>query len=493
MRRILCIISAIILLASCRGGDDGVLSVASSQEPQTLDVMMSTSVSGRSIASGNIYEKLISTDAEGHIIPVLAERWELSDDGRELVFRLRSGVRFHDGTALDPGDAAASMNRWLSVYENAESITGDARFTEGDGMISIRASSSIALLPEMIATAPQCAVIMPEESVLDTVSGGLVADAPGTGPYRLEEWVSGSYILLSGNEDYWGSMPEISEIRYSFVPDPVTRRLGLESGLYDFIDTVSSDDIPQLSEKEGITLHQSGENGSIVLVFNKKEGISSDILFRRAAALLSDREELMKACYGDYGYVLRSGYMDGEDSIWDVSSSLDPYAERDEDEGRRLLAMSSYDGSPVRILSSDLTGLDRIALALSSQLEEAGIDTELIILDWASFIEKRRDPSAWDIYVSATSRVTLPIEKNYLFPSSPGGFDDPASSVLLAEIASSPSPEEAASIWQEAQVRLWEYVPVIVPGHYSTVHASVSSLKGIDFTDGYSFREASWE
>ena len=141
-------------------------------------------------------------------------------------------------------------------------------------MISIRASSSLALLPEMIATAPQCAVIMPEESVLDTVSGGLVADATGTGPYRLEEWVSGSYILLSGNEDYWGSMPEISEIRYSFVPDPVTRRLGLESGLYDFIDTVSSDDIPQLSEKEGITLHQSGENGSIVLVFNKKEGIS---------------------------------------------------------------------------------------------------------------------------------------------------------------------------------------------------------------------------
>ena len=160
MRRILCIISAIILLASCRGEDDGVLSVASSQEPQTLDVMMSTSVSGRSIASGNIYEKLISTDAEGHIIPVLAESWELSDDGRELVFRLRSGVRFHDGTALDPGDAAASMNRWLSVYENAESITGDARFSEGEGMISIRASSSIALLPEMIATAPQCAVIM---------------------------------------------------------------------------------------------------------------------------------------------------------------------------------------------------------------------------------------------------------------------------------------------------------------------------------------------
>ena len=493
MGRIICIISAILLLASCRGGDDGVLSVASAQEPQTLDVMMSTSVSGRSIASGNIYEKLIEADADGSLIPVLAESWEFSDDGRELAFLLRSGVRFHDGSELDPGDAAASMNRWLSVYENAGSITGGARFTEGDGMISIKASSSLALLPEMIATSPQCAVIMPEESILDTVSGGLVADAPGTGPYRLDEWVSGSYIQLSVNEDYWGSMPEIREIRYSFVPDPVTRRLGLESGLYDFIDTVSSDDIPQLSRKEGISLHQSGETGSIVLVFNKREGISADSFFRKAVALLSDRKELMEACYGDYGYVIRSGYMDGEDTVWSVSSSLDLYAERNEEEGQRMLGLSSYDGSPVRILSSDLTGLDRIALALSSQLEEAGIETELIILDWASFIEKRRDPSSWDIYVSATSRVTLPIEKNYLFPSSPGGFDDPASSALLAEIASAPSPEEASSIWQDAQIRLWEYVPVIVPGHYSTVHASASRLKGIDFTDGYSFREASWE
>ena len=77
-----------------------------------------------------------------------------------------------------------------------------------------------------------------------------------------------------------------------------------------------------------------------------------------------------------------------------------------------------------------------------------------------------------------------------LFAPSPGGFDDAGCSELLDELAASPDIETAAAIWQEAQIELWKYVPVIVPGHYSTVHASSSDLQGIDFSDGFHFRTA---
>ena len=479
---------AAILLVSCGGDEDsGLLRAAVAQEPVSLDVMITSSVSGRNIAVGNVYERLFEMDGDT-IRPVLATGYELSSSGCDLRIGIRSGVSFHDGTLLDPEDAAASLNRWLRSYKGASSITGDASFSvEGDGIV-ISSTSSLAMLPVMLASSPQAAVIYPGEAIASAADGMPVVDAPGTGPYRVEEWISGSSILLSAFDGYWGDKPSIERISYEFVPDPVIRRLGLESGQYDFIDNVLSDDIPALEKVPGIELHQGDENGSIVLVFNKKEGISTDVSFRRAVSLLIDREELMRACYGSYGYSVRSAYMDGKDGIWSVNPDLDPYGMEDREEGLALL-QDSYDGTTVRILSSNLTDLDRIAIALSSELEQCGINTELIILDWASFMEQRGNPSSWDIYVSATGSVPLPLEKGYLFSDSPGGFDDPSSSSIIRALSTSESMEEAAALWQIAQIRLWEYVPVIVPGHYSTVYAS-RSISGIDLSDGFHFRDA---
>ena len=127
--RIIAALAIIISLSSCTIPDDGYLSVAVAQEPQTLDVMMSTSASGRSIALGNIYERLLELDEDGTIRPVLAESWELSDDGCSLRLEIRDGILFHDGSTLDSQDAADSLNRWLSLYGSAGRMTGGAGFT----------------------------------------------------------------------------------------------------------------------------------------------------------------------------------------------------------------------------------------------------------------------------------------------------------------------------------------------------------------------------
>ena len=390
MRLILLILIACTLFVSCVAERDGsVLSVATAQEPPTLDVMVSSSVSGRNIAVGNVYERLLSIDEDGNIVPCLASAYELMDAGHTLVLTLQQDVHFHDGSVLTPEDVVSSLNRWLSVYSNARKITGESMFHADGNNIVIEASSSLALLPLMLASSPQAAVVLPASSVSSLTDNGLVIDAPGTGPYVLAEWATGAYIELKAFDEYWGDKPEIDEIRYNFVSDPVTRRLGLESGQYDFIDMVSSDDVPSLEKNSSIELHKGGETGSIVIVFNKKEGISRDQDFRRAISLLIDREELMRSCYGDYGFSLHSDYM--ENGKWSVDSSLDVYGREDEELATKFLDASSYEGEGVRILSSNLSNIDKIAITLSSELEKEGINTEIIIMDWASFMEKRRD------------------------------------------------------------------------------------------------------
>ena len=338
----------ILLLSSCRSDDGTMLSVAVAQEPPTLDVMVNSSVSGRNIVVGNVYERFLVLDENGDILPWLASGYELSEDGHTFWLSIRENVFFHDGTKLELSDAIASLNRWIGVYGNAGKLTAGAFFTEEDGRLVMRSSASLALLPLMLSSSPQAAVAFQKEAIDNETDNGLVASSPGTGPYKIMEWIPGAYIDLSLNGDYWGEKPVIEDIRYNFVQDPVTRRMGLESGQYDFIDTVLSDDIPALSENDSITLHQGGETGSIVLVMNKREGIGMDNDFRKAVSLLIDREELMRSCYGDYGYSLHSDYME-EGEGWSVDPSLDPYGRHDSEKAMAMLASSKYNGEKIRI------------------------------------------------------------------------------------------------------------------------------------------------
>ena len=197
----------------------------------------------------------------------------------------------------------------------------------------------------------------------------------------------------------------------------------------------------------------------------------------------------MRSCYGDYGFSLHSDYMEKEQGIW-LSASDDPYGYMDAEKGKAMLDLSSYDGSPVRILTSNLTNLDRIAVSLASCLESVGIDAEVSVMDWASFLEKRKDPSSWDIYVSAMSKVPLPQQKTYLSPEFPGWFSDEDILSDIAAMNSSSSIEEAAERWAAIQYSLWEYVPVMIPGHYSTIYAVAEGIDGVIAEDGFYFWNA---
>ena len=495
------ILILIIALASCSSDTvDEALVVALAQEPPTLDIQVNSSISGRMIALGNVYEKPVVLDGEGKIRCELASSFSLSEDGCHLEFIMRDGVLFHDGSRMEGADVAASLNRWLDRYASASDAAMRNRFRYEENKVWIDSERPLMMLLMMIASAPQSAVIMPER--LAASPDYMLPEHIGTGPYLIEEWLPGEGVELrrfdgyspyaEGNSGVWGDKSHGPEgIRYLFVSDGTTRRLGLESGLYDAIDCVLSDDIPRLSSDPSITLLEGEENGSIALVFNKKEGPFISQGMRKAVAAATDREMLMKACYGDYGYSLHSDYME-KDGNWSVDASLDPYRSFSPESAGALLEAEGYDGSVVRILSSNTSNIDKIAVALSYCLTEAGIRNEVTVVDWASFIEMRGDPSSWDIFISAYSRTSLPQLKSYLSSSNPGWLSDEKAIGMLAAIDEARSLEEASSLWNEAQLYLWSIVPVIVPGHYSTVYAVSSDLDGVILSEGFYFWASSF-
>lgn len=500
MKHLIILFSIILLLCSCEAKNDiSYINVAVSQEPVTTDVMVNTSLTGRLILVGSVYERLVVLDGEGNIKPELASSFTLSDDGRTLSFEIREGVKFHDGSMMDNKDVVASLNRWLRVYQKAKDMVGDAEFrAQGEREVVITSTNNLTFLPTLMASSPQSAVIFPKEYV--EKDEDLIVKAPGTGPYILKDWISGEKIVLSSFPDYssygdeskgaWGKKEAKSdEIRFYFVPDSTTRLLGLKNGEYDFINDLMSDDRSLVSNDGSLEIVDGEESGLIALVFNKKEGVFISQEMRRAASLSFNREELMKSCYGDYGWSLHSQYMEKDSVFWKENLEDSTY-ERDIEAAKSILE-NEYDGSEIKILTSNLSNLEKIAYAAESELKEAGFNVKVVVTDWAGMMEKRKDSSQWDIFISAFSKVPLPQMKSFLSPSYPGWMESDSNAYKgFLSLDDEVTIEEAEERWQEIQKEMWEYIPAYIPGHYSTSYAKSIKLKDVIIQDGFYFWNA---
>ena len=500
MKYLSIIFAIVLLVCSCAVKSDiSYINVAVSQEPVTTDVMVNTSLTGRLILVGNVYERLVVLDEEGNVKPELASSYVLSEDGKKLSFTIRDGVKFHDGTVMDEEDVVYSLNIWLAVYQKAREMVGDGEFyIESDGIVSIKSLKNLTFLPSLMASSPQSAVIFPKEYLLNIEE--LVTGAPGTGPYTLKEWVSGEKIVLSSFSDYqsysdetngvWGDKKAKSdEIRFYFVSDSTTRLLGLKNGEYDFINDLMSDDRVLVEKDDSLEIVDGEESGLIALVFNKKDGVFKSKEMRKAASLTFNREELMKSCYGDYGWSLDSEYMEKESGFW--SGELeDPTYKRDLESADSILS-THYDGSEIKILTSNLSNLEKIAYAMESEMEEAGFNVRVIVTDWAGMMEKRKDSTEWDIFISAFSKVPLPQMKSFLSPTYPGWMDSESSAYkAFLSLDEEVTIESAEKKWEEVQKEMWDYIPAYIPGHYSTSYAKNKKLNGVIIQDGFYFWNA---
>ncbi|MCI7607081.1 MAG: ABC transporter substrate-binding protein [Spirochaetales bacterium] len=500
MKHLIVLFSILLFLCGCsEKNDSSYINVAVSQEPVTTDVMVNTSLTGRLILVGSVYERLVVLDGEGNVRPELAESFYLSEDGKSLSFKIRKGVRFHDGTDLNEEDVVYSLNRWLNVYSKAREMVGDNDFyVDVNGEVTISSENNLTFLPILMASSPQSAVIFPKEYI--EKNDELITGAPGTGPYVLKEWISGEKMVLSsflGYQSYsketngaWGEKrAESKEISFYFVPDSTTRILGLKSGEYDFINDLMSDDRVLIEKDENLETVDGEESGLIALVFNKKEGVFVSEELRKAAALSFDREELMKSCYGDYGWTLNSQYMEKETGFWSEKIE-DPTYSRDMETARTLLS-SNYDGREIKILTSNLSNLEKIAYAAESELEEAGFKVKVVVTDWAGMMEKRKDSSEWDIFISAFTKVPLPQMKSFLAPTYPGWMESESDAYLsFLSIDEEVTIKNAEERWEEVQKELWEYIPAYIPGHYSTSYAKNKKLQGVIIQDGFYFWNA---
>ncbi|MDQ0185861.1 peptide/nickel transport system substrate-binding protein [Cytobacillus kochii] len=464
----------------------GTLNVAYPTQPQTIDPHETTAEATRDAAKV-IYESLVTLDENYQVIPQLAESYEENEDGTVITFKLRENVKFHNGETMEADDVVASMKKWGKKTPEL----GEHEWKEVDKQtVELHLKEPSSLTTYFLADVSRIAAIMPKEIAEDAGATG-ASEYIGTGPFKFVEWKQDEVIKFEKFEDYQSVTTEASglggkkeaivdAINWNFVPDSSTRVNGLMSGQYDFAHMLNYDSIPQVESANGVTV-DIWSYGIEALIFNKKEGLFSDVKARQAVNYALDMDEIMGAAFvGPDYYELDSALFLSSQKNWYSESGKDKYNQQNPEKAKELLKEAGYNGEEIVILTSrDYEHHYNAAVATQQELEKIGMNVKLDVYDWPTLLERRDNPSTYDIFFTGFSTTTTP--NQYVFLNSEtewaGWTNSPEIDELLDQIRVAKE-EEIQGLNDQLHEELWEYLPVVNLGKNSRVSGYSEKISG---------------
>ena len=443
----------------------------------------------------NIYEGLFAFNSNFEPVPMLAESYDLSEDGKVYTFHLRQGVLFHNGKEMTADDVVSSLNRWKTVVARAQTLLGDSEFTKVDDYtveLSLATPKNDVLV--QLSHVLNYAAIMPKE-IADAAPATGVTEYIGTGPYQFVEWKQDQYVHVSRFADYQPSATpadglsgvktaKFNNIYFKLALDSTTRLSSFLSNDFKFVD-VSVDNLPQLSSTPGVTINKQ-LSSDLNLVFNKKSKLFSNVKYREAVAAVINADQIMQGVVSDPElYRLNSSYMYKENSTYYSEKGAEMSNQNNPDKAKQLLAEAGYNGEEVVILTTkELGGLFyNASVMLASQLESIGMKVKIDIYDFATLLTKRGEEGSWDIYPGVFTMPAAPSQLLYIYPAY-GFADDAKLAELIGNLTGAIGADNIKTANDELQQYIWEYLPVIKVGDMYNYYAVKDEMNGLTITNG---------
>lgn len=285
---------------------------------------------GEMFAQNLLYESLVKIKDDGSISPWLAESYEVSEDGKTYVFKLREDVYFTDGAKFNAEAAKLNFDAILDNYERHSWIESVSlmKEVENSGKESVEVTGeyelTIHLSKSYYPFLVELGVIRPLRFIspncfIDGTTKNGVTDYIGTGSYYLSEHVTDEYAIFKVNEKYWGDVPDIEEIIVKVIPDSQSRVMALESGEIDLIygaNMIDSETYTKFLNLSEFKTKVSEPISSRVMMINTQDEILGDVRLRKALQYATDRETISKSIF-----------LGIEDPAYTLFSSEVPYAD----------------------------------------------------------------------------------------------------------------------------------------------------------------------
>jgi len=371
-------------------------------EPGTLNPIVATDAYEGVINGGNVYETLIERDNETlELKPLLAESWEISEDKLTYTFKIREGIKWHDGTPFTSADVVFSYKTIMNPKVDAPQLRSyyqEIRDVEAidDYTVKFTYARPYFLALEFCGGMPIVPKHIFEKGDFNTNPAG--RSPVGTGPFKFVKWTTGREVVLEKNPDYWGEKPHINRIVFRIITDSsvalqVLKRQELDVASLSPIQWEKQTGSPDF-EKHFDKFSYFTPNYSYI-GWNSRRPYFADKRVRTALAHLVNRELILdKVMYGLGAIVTNPFYINSPE--YDKSIEPIPY---DPAAARNLLEEAGWldhDGDGIRdkdgvkfsfeflIPGGSETG-EKIATILKEELDGMGIDMTIRKTEWAVF------------------------------------------------------------------------------------------------------------
>src|SRR5438034_6817098 len=466
----------------------GAANLAMIGEPQTLDPMASTADLVRTIMQ-HVYEPLYPFDANWNVAPMLAESMPaISKDGLVYTIPLRKGVKFHNGKEMTSDDVVASRKRSMELAPRGKAVAKEFKCLEAKGpyTVVITLNRPYAPLVAHFALRSGFAVIMAKDSIANPLTQFI-----GTGPYVFKERKPDQYVQLvrydgysarkepasgyAGKREAW-----IDELRFIPVPNANTRVEGSLSGQYQFADLLPVESYSRLENAPNVKPVLTSPFGFPYLVLNTKQGPLTNLQLRQAVEAALNNADMMGAGFGDPKFYTTDSSHYAKNTPFYSTAGTEHYGKGDAKKAAALVAAAKYDGSPIKILTSQQYEFHyRMALVMAENLKAAGFKVDMQVVDWATLIQRRNDPALWDIYITHSAVLPEPtLTPPQLGEGAPGWWSSPAKKAALDAFNAEADPKKRGALWGNVQQVVFTEVPYIRVGNFNSLTARSAKLDG---------------
>jgi peptide/nickel transport system substrate-binding protein len=466
----------------------GEIVVAITADPPGWDPTASTSQEIPRVVYHNVFEGLVRFDSSGAIVPALAESWNISDDGLTWTFQIREGVMFHDGSALTLDDIAAKFARAQdpdSGHTHPEYYTAiaDVATDEMANTVTFTLSGTNSSLLYNLAR--------PDSIIYPAAAAETQRSQPiGTGPFRFVSYLEGSEVRLERFDDYYlEGVPYLDAAVYRIISDPNTRFAALQAGDVDLMG-VTPEQFLQVDSAADLKGAEGTATTEITLAMNNTSGPLSDQRVRAAITHAIDKNAIVNGAMFGLGTVIGTHMSPAESYYIDLTETY-PF---DPERARQLLAEAGYpDGFTIRFELPEPYPIERRSgQVIAQQLAEVGIDVELSVVEWGTWIERIFLGGDYDMTIIGHSEprdISVYANPDYYYK-----YDNPEIGALLAEAEAAVSEDAQVTAYQQiAQiiaddaVNVWVFSPPSLWAAQNDVYGFWSSqpTPAIDITEVY--------
>jgi peptide/nickel transport system substrate-binding protein len=471
MRNVLAIALATLAVAGpALAAKDG-LSVGMVLEPPHLDPTAGAAAAIREVTYANLFEGLTRIDADGLVRPGLAESWTISPDGLTYTFKLREGVKFHDGAAFDCGNVKFSYERAVAADSvNAqkplfEPIARTECPTPATAVVTLKRPTASFLFNMGWGDA---VMLSPA-----TVAGNKT-NPVGTGPFRFKRWVKGDRVELERNAGYWGTPAALGNVTFRFIADPSAAAAAVMAGDLDaFPAFPAPETLDALKANKAFTVVIGTTAGKTLLSLNDARKPFDDVRVRRALAHAIDRKALIEALSG-FGQPIGSHYIPGDPGYVDLTGA---YA-YDPARARALLAEAGIKpGTEITIKLPPPGYARRGGEVIAAMLEQVGLTAKLVPVEWAQWLDQVFRNSDFDATIIAHTEprdLEIYARDKYYFNYNSAGYR-----ALFQKYLEATDPAAQLDLVGQLQRRLSEDEPVVFLFSLAKVGVWNAKLRGL--------------